>query len=178
MSDIDEGDREGDNAYSGKTPTQEIYDLMSEIADKLHDAPKAPPGFSWGLIRGIQALALIVGDQQATIKNLQERLETYMQRSAPALSAARMHVPIGGGGSWSWRQQQDRKARERQEKLEAYKAKLAARTPEQVKLDNEMFESLFKPDGAFSFGSGGDHSTQLSEKPVKRKRSKKTTKRK
>lgn len=129
----------------------------------------------WGAVHGIEVLDALVRSQQATIEKLEERLETYMQRSAPAISAARMHVPIGGGGSWSWRQTQARKAEKRAAAIEQFKLKEATRSEIEKQEDLKTFEALFKPDSPFSFGTGGDHSTQLDyEKPkkVQRKRAK------
>lgn len=136
MSDIDEADREGDQEHGGALPRK----LTQGARDSLVFSSRVDHGPTttavWSLIHGIDVLHALVLSQQAEITGLRERLETYISRSGSALSAARMHIPIGGGDVF-WRRQQDRKERERLE-LRAEQLRLAKETV----MDPELVQEL------------------------------------
>lgn len=99
----------------------------------------------------------------AEVRDLQDELRTYKRRSAPALSAASMHIPIGGGDSF-WRRQQARKREEQRAAAQARLAELRAKN------ETEMYDRLVEmPDGTVRVEP---------PKRVQRKRSRKTTMRK
>lgn len=97
MSDIDEGDREGDRAYDGSD-----IDHVQMKVDAGWRGLDNQIGFSTltspirELLRAVELLNVKIKELQASHQELQDELRTYKRRSAPALSAARMHVPIGG----------------------------------------------------------------------------------
>jgi diaminopimelate decarboxylase len=161
MSDVDEGDR-GAQEFGGRLPrelTKAAREILTEKKGFTMDGNAI-----WHLIHGVEVLHAMVLSQQTTIDSLQEDLETYMRRSAPALSAARMHVPIGGGDTF-WKRQQARKQAETKERVRAKLDALKARTDLQKQADVEAFNAFFTdPEVAYEMG--------LVEKPkrVQRKR--------
>lgn len=165
MSDIDEGEHEGDNAYSERD-----LSTVDAVFQKELDRFVASTNVEDAVWRAYEVFMTLWADHhrlRTKVQELEGRLETYMKRSAPALSAARMHVPIGGGDSF-WRSERARKHREKMEATkERQRARLAARTPAEVEADNKALAELFD-------------SIHVERKPkrVKRKRSKKTTQRK
>lgn len=97
MSDIDEGERDGDRAYDGSD-----IDHVQAKLDAGWNGLNHQIGFSSltapirELLRAVELLNAKVKDQMTSIQELRDELRRYKRMTAPAISAARMHVPIGG----------------------------------------------------------------------------------
>lgn len=97
MRDIDGGDREVDRTHDGSDTDPVLERLKTSgrcLANQVGFSTLSAPIREF--LRAVELLNTKVKELQASHQELQEELRTYMRRSASSLSAARMHVPIGG----------------------------------------------------------------------------------